>query len=77
MYLTMNRFKVKPGREADFEAVWTGRDSLVIGRPQPRRSRDIGDHEVPRDRRHGAFGSTTSLMWMTSPICLPVRSTVM
>jgi heme-degrading monooxygenase HmoA len=27
MYLTMNRFKVKPGREAAFEAVWTGRDS--------------------------------------------------
>lgn len=27
MYLTMNRFKVKPGSEAEFEAVWTGRDS--------------------------------------------------
>jgi heme-degrading monooxygenase HmoA len=27
MYLTMNRFKVKPGAEAAFEAVWTGRDS--------------------------------------------------
>ncbi|MDR5653318.1 antibiotic biosynthesis monooxygenase family protein [Ruixingdingia sedimenti] len=27
MYLTMNRFKVKPGQEAVFEAVWTGRDS--------------------------------------------------
>ena len=27
MYLTMNRFKVKLGREAAFEAVWTGRDS--------------------------------------------------
>jgi heme-degrading monooxygenase HmoA len=27
MYLTMNRFKVKPGSEAAFEAVWTGRDS--------------------------------------------------
>ena len=29
MYLTMNRFKVKPGREAEFEAVWTGRDSQL------------------------------------------------
>ncbi len=29
MYLTMNRFKVKRGREADFEAVWTGRDSQL------------------------------------------------
>lgn len=27
MYLTMNRFKVKLGKEEDFEAVWTGRDS--------------------------------------------------
>lgn len=27
MYLTMNRFRVKPGQEAAFEAVWTGRDS--------------------------------------------------
>jgi heme-degrading monooxygenase HmoA len=27
MFLTMNRFKVKPGAEAAFEAVWTGRDS--------------------------------------------------
>lgn len=27
MYLTMNRFKVKPGSEAAFEAIWTGRDS--------------------------------------------------
>lgn len=29
MYLTMNRFKVRPGRESDFEAVWTGRDSQL------------------------------------------------
>ena len=27
MYLTMNRFRIRPGREAEFEAVWTGRDS--------------------------------------------------
>ncbi|NBC88026.1 MAG: antibiotic biosynthesis monooxygenase [Alphaproteobacteria bacterium] len=27
MYLTMNRFKVKFGQEAAFEAVWTARDS--------------------------------------------------
>jgi heme-degrading monooxygenase HmoA len=27
MYLTINRFRVKPGQEAAFEAVWTGRDS--------------------------------------------------
>ena len=29
MYLTMNRFKVKRGQEAAFEAVWTGRDSQL------------------------------------------------
>ncbi len=29
MYLTMNRFKVKPGQEAAFEEVWTGRDSQL------------------------------------------------
>ncbi len=33
MYLTMNRFKVRPGREADFEAVWTGRNSALPGVP--------------------------------------------
>ncbi|MGA0539968.1 antibiotic biosynthesis monooxygenase family protein [Neotabrizicola sp. VNH66] len=27
MYLTMNRFKVKAGQEAAFEAVWRDRDS--------------------------------------------------
>ncbi len=27
MYLTMNRFRIRPGREAEFEAVWTSRDS--------------------------------------------------
>jgi heme-degrading monooxygenase HmoA len=29
MYLTMNRFRVRPGQEAAFEAVWTGRDSRL------------------------------------------------
>ena len=27
MYLTMNRFRVAPGKGAVFEAIWTGRDS--------------------------------------------------
>ena len=31
MYLTMNRFRVKPGQEEAFEAVWTGRDSQLRG----------------------------------------------
>lgn len=29
MYLTMNRFKVKPGHEAEFEAIWKNRDSQL------------------------------------------------
>lgn len=33
MYLTMNRFKVKLGREAAFEAVWKARDSRLAGVP--------------------------------------------
>jgi len=33
MYLTMNRFKVKTGREADFEAVWSSRDSHLKSVP--------------------------------------------
>lgn len=33
MYLTMNRFKVTPGREADFEAVWANRDSHLASVP--------------------------------------------
>ncbi|MEM9249520.1 MAG: antibiotic biosynthesis monooxygenase [Pseudomonadota bacterium] len=33
MYLTMNRFKVKSGREADFEDVWKRRDSHLKSVP--------------------------------------------
>ena len=33
MYLTMNRFKVKPGEEAAFEEVWTRRDSHLKSVP--------------------------------------------
>lgn len=27
MYLTMNRFRIKPGQEGAFEAIWKSRDS--------------------------------------------------
>jgi len=33
MYLTMNRFKVAPGRENDFEVVWKTRDSHLKSVP--------------------------------------------
>ncbi len=33
MFIAMNRFKVAKGREAEFEAVWTGRESHLEGVP--------------------------------------------
>jgi heme-degrading monooxygenase HmoA len=33
MYIAMNRFKVAKGSEADFEAMWMGRDSHLAGVP--------------------------------------------
>lgn len=29
MYLTMNRFRIKPGSEAAFEAIWKGRETKL------------------------------------------------
>ena len=33
MFIAMNRFKVQPGSETDFEQVWTGRDTHLRGVP--------------------------------------------
>ncbi|HEX4260405.1 MAG TPA: antibiotic biosynthesis monooxygenase [Acetobacteraceae bacterium] len=33
MFIAMNRFRVTPGREPEFERVWTGRDSHLRGVP--------------------------------------------
>jgi heme-degrading monooxygenase HmoA len=33
MHLTMNRFRVRPGQEAAFEAMWTTRDSHLKSVP--------------------------------------------
>ena len=33
MFIAMNRFKVVPGAEADFEQVWTSRDTHLQGVP--------------------------------------------
>jgi heme-degrading monooxygenase HmoA len=33
MFIAMNRFRVAPGSEADFEKVWTSRDSHLSGVP--------------------------------------------
>ena len=29
MYIAMNRFRIAPGREADFEGIWKNRNSLL------------------------------------------------
>ena len=31
MYIAMNRFKIVPGRETDFEKIWKKRDSHLSG----------------------------------------------
>ncbi|MEM9765137.1 MAG: antibiotic biosynthesis monooxygenase [Pseudomonadota bacterium] len=33
MFVAMNRFRIAPGREADFEAIWTGRKSHLDETP--------------------------------------------
>jgi heme-degrading monooxygenase HmoA len=33
MFVAMNRFRIAPGREADFEAVWRLRDSRLADTP--------------------------------------------
>lgn len=33
MFIAMNRFRIKPGKEADFERIWAERDSQLDGVP--------------------------------------------
>ena len=33
MFIAMNRFSLLPGKEAEFEAVWSGRESHLAGVP--------------------------------------------
>jgi heme-degrading monooxygenase HmoA len=56
MYLTMNRFKVKPGSEAAFEAIWTGRDSHL---PQVRGFVAFHLLRGPRREDHTLYASHT------------------
>ena len=58
MYLTMNRFRVKPGQEAAFEAIWTGRDSQL-----PQVPGFVGFHLLKgaEKDRHRLYASHT--MW--------------
>ncbi len=56
MYLTMNRFRVRRGREAEFEAIWTGRDSHL---PQVRGFVAFHLMRGPAARDHTLYASHT------------------
>lgn len=58
MYLTMNRFKVRLGQEAAFEAVWTGRDSQL-----PQVKGFVGFHLLKGPERDGHRLYASHTMW--------------
>jgi heme-degrading monooxygenase HmoA len=58
MYLTMNRFKVRDGHEAAFEAVWTGRDSHL-----PQVPGFVGFHLMKGPVRDGYRLYASHTMW--------------
>lgn len=60
MYLTMNRFKVKPGQEAAFEAVWTGRDSHL-----PQVPGFLGFHLMKGPERDGYRLYASHTLWQS------------
>ncbi len=68
MFIAMNQFKVAPGREADFEAQWRGRESYLADVPgfvqfallKGEGAGEYSSHTVWRDR--AAFEA-----WMRSP----------
>jgi len=60
VYLTMNRFRVKPGAEAAFEAVWTGRDSQL-----PRVPGFVSFHLLKGPERDGYRLYASHTMWDT------------
>jgi heme-degrading monooxygenase HmoA len=60
VYLTMNRFRVKPGEEAAFEAVWTGRDSHL-----PQVKGFAGFHLMKGPLRDGYRLYASHTMWVS------------
>lgn len=58
MYLTMNRFKVKPGHETTFETIWTGRDSHL-----PQVPGFVGFHLMKGPERDGYRLYASHTMW--------------
>lgn len=60
MYLTMNRFKVKPGQEAAFEAVWTGRETRL-----PEVAGFVAFHLLKGPERDGYRLYASHTMWQS------------
>lgn len=60
MYLTMNRFKVNLGAEAEFEAVWIGRDSQLTRVPG-----FAGFHLMKGPERDGYRLYASHTMWQS------------
>ncbi len=58
MFLAMNRFRVRPGREADFEAVWAARDSRLAGVPG-----FVGFHLLKGPVKEGCRLYASHTMW--------------
>jgi heme-degrading monooxygenase HmoA len=56
MFIAMNRFRVRPGSEADFEAVWMNRDVFINREPG-----FIAFHMLkgPRTEEHSLYVSHT------------------
>lgn len=58
MYLTMNRFRIKPGFEEAFERIWTGRDSLL-----PEVPGFLGFHLLRGEKKDGYTLYASHTMW--------------
>ncbi len=58
MYLTMNRFQVKTGQEAAFEAIWTARDSQL-----PQVPGFVGFHLLKGAEKDGHRLYASHTMW--------------
>jgi len=56
MFIAMNRFRIAPGREEDFEALWRSRDSHLDGVPGFREFRLL---RGPTDEEATLFASHT------------------
>ena len=54
MYIAMNRFQVRPGREADFEAQWRSRETYISDVPGFVAFALLKNEPMPAGHGHGA-----------------------